>query len=263
MLIDSHCHLSELNCDTELPALLERAKNCGVEMMLSVCTGEDEYEKILKISDLYPQIFHTAGVHPSEANKYLSDGCLSKLYDWIINCAQDKKTVAVGEIGLDYFYGKQDSKIQQQIFETQLQAALHTSLPVVIHTRDAAQDTFDLLKNNAPLKGVVHCFSGDEWLLNKVLELGMYVSFSGIVTFKKATQLRELLKIVPLERLLIETDSPFLAPEPVRGRVNEPMFVKYVAQSIADIKGIEYEKLLTVCADNFFRLFEKARVEYA
>ncbi|MDR1475330.1 MAG: TatD family hydrolase [Holosporales bacterium] len=259
MLIDSHCHLAFNDFSDNLPDVIDRARLNGVTAMLSVCTKVADYPKMLAISEKQcGGIFNTVGIHPSEAGDYADRLDENDIYDWIQNSAKDQKTVAVGEIGLDYSYENVVSALQAELFSVQLRAGTDAGLPLIIHTRNAEEDTIKILKSYNLLGGVIHCFSGSEWLMRQALDLEFYISFSGIVTFKKADNLRELVKKVPIERILLETDSPFLTPEPVRGKLNEPAYLRHIAAVVAELKGVTLEFLALKTSENFFRLFAKA-----
>ncbi|MDR1032341.1 MAG: TatD family hydrolase, partial [Holosporales bacterium] len=199
------------------------------------------------------------GIHPSEIQDYADSLDGQAVSAWIESCAQDPKTVAVGEIGLDYSYDGIDHMLQQKLFTLQAKAGIDAGLPLVIHTRDAEEDTIKILKSIGAASGVIHCFAGSEWLMQQALDLGFYISFSGIITFKKSDALRELVKKTPINRILAETDAPYLAPEPMRGKRNEPSYVKYTAEKIAELKCMSLQDLTAQIHKNFFTLFTKAQ----
>jgi TatD DNase family protein len=259
MLIDSHCHIASCEFSNDLPDIIDRAKSSGITTVLSVCTKISDYPQMLSISREYKDIFNTVGIHPSEIREYTDALNEQAILDWIEDCAQDPKTVAVGEIGLDYSYDGIDHMLQQELFTLQAKAGISAGLPLVIHTRDAEEDTIKILKSIGAASGVIHCFAGSEWLMQQALDLGFYISFSGIITFKKSDALRELVKKTPMDRILAETDAPYLAPEPMRGKRNEPSYVKYIAEKIAELKCMSLQDLAIQIHKNFFTLFTKAQ----
>ncbi len=255
MLTDTHCHLSELT-DSQLEAVLTNAEQNDVSRMIAIGAGYgvEQNCKTLDIAQRYPHIFCALGMHPHDAKDVTPEN-LAQLGDLI---KSSPKVVAVGEIGLDYHYMNSDKITQQRVFEDYIDLALGAKKPVVIHDRDCDFDAVNTLKAKGAdqIGGIVHCFSGTWELAQRYLDLGFYVSFSGIITFKKADDLREVVKKVPLERLLIETDSPFLAPVPYRGKTNEPAYVKFVAQEMARLRGVSYEDIGKQTTENAKRLFK-------
>jgi TatD DNase family protein len=213
---------------------------------------------MLDISEEYEGIFNTVGIHPSETQEYADSLDEQAISAWIQTCAQNPKTVSVGEIGLDYSYDGIDHMLQKKLFTLQAKAGISAGLPLIIHTRNAEEDTIRILKSIGAASGVIHCFAGSEWLMRQALDLGFYISFSGIITFKKSDVLRELVKKAPINRILAETDAPFLAPEPVRGKRNEPAYVKHVAEKIAELRGVDIRDLTAQIHKNFYALFTKA-----
>ena len=256
MLVDSHCHLDYNDFEEDFAEILVRAKDNGVTAMLNAGNNIGELDRQLAISEKYPFIYTAVGVHPHNASEY--EGI--KAADFIAKAAH-KKVVAIGECGLDYFYDYSPREIQIEIFKEQIIAAQETGLPLIIHTRDAEDDTIALLDEMykiKPFTGEIHCFSSSQRLADFALSIGFYISASGIITFNKSQEIREIFTTVPLDRLLVETDSPFLAPIPLRGRRNEPAFVKYTAEKLAQIKDISFAELAQITSDNFYRLFRKA-----
>ncbi len=254
---DSHCHLNALNLDAyqgDLKAAIKAARERKVQYLLSICTSITEFPDILKISQIDPDIWGTIGVHPLDIDK----GVLTA--DQLIAHAESKKIVGFGETGLDGHYSQDTLDRQVVSFVAHLEASHRTGLPVIIHTRSARDQTIDLLKahTNELKSGVIHCFTEDLDMAKIVLDLGFYISISGIVTFKKADELRAVAKYVPNDRLLIETDSPYLAPMPYRGKPNEPKFVVEVGQYVAKLRNVSAENLAELTTDNFFALFKKA-----
>lgn len=256
MLVDSHCHLNFPEFKDDLPETIKRAWDQGIKTILTVNTKLSEAQDLQKIADTYPQVFCSVGVHPHDAAEYAKIGLKSQ----IMALAVHKKVVAIGETGLDYYYNKSPKDMQIDSFEQHLDASIELNLPVIIHTREADEDTIKCLKNFPKAKGVFHCFSGSENLARQALDLDYYISFSGILTFKKAEELKEIAKFVPLERILVETDSPFLAPNPYRGKRNEPAYTTHTAEVLAELKGISFFEVSEATTNNFFKLFSKANV---
>lgn len=255
MLIDSHCHLNFPDFEHDLAETIRRATTLGVEIMLTINTKLSEALDLQKIADTYENIFCTVGVHPHDAVDYVNPD----LKNQIIKLAAHKKVVGIGETGLDYYYHKSPKEDQIDSFEQHLDASIQLGLPVIIHTRDADEDTLHCLKNFPKATGVFHCFSGSEQLARQALELGYYISFSGILTFKNAEDLRKIAQFVPLDRVLVETDSPYLAPLPHRGKRNEPSFTVHTAERLAELRGMPFSEIAAVTTNNFFRLFTKAK----
>lgn len=257
MLVDSHCHLDRLKLepyDDGLDGAVEAARQRGVSAMLCVCISEQNKANVLNIAEHYDHIHASVGIHPSD----VSDTAISvpTLKSW----ADHPKVVALGETGLDYYHTDETKAVQQQSFINHLQAAKALSLPVIVHTREAREDTIDLIREHGcrSSAGVLHCFTESWEMAEAALDLNYYISLSGIVTFKNARELKEVAKRVPMERLLVETDSPYLAPVPFRGKPNEPKYVREVAEYLAELKGISYESLAQETSLNFYRLFSKA-----
>lgn len=254
MLTDSHCHLSELS-NEELEATIARARANDVGLLIAIGAGYGMADnlKTLKICETHDDIYCALAVHPHDA-KLVTDENFSELAKVI---TENKKVRSVGEIGLDYHYMNSDKAVQQDVFRRFIDLAVSINKPVMIHDRDCDDDCIKILKEHGAEKcgGMVHCFSGSQDLANKYLDLGFYVSFTGIITFKKADTLRDVVKTTPLDRMLIETDSPFLAPIPHRGKKNEPAFVKLVAECVASIKGISFEEVAKVTTENAKRFF--------
>jgi TatD DNase family protein len=240
----------------DLDLVVARANENGVKYMQTICTNLDELPTLITIAEKYPNIFASVGVHPNEVND------IPIASEQLINLSNHPKIIGLGETGLDYHYQGSTKEQQMKAFREHIVASQDTSLPVIIHTRDAEEDTFSLINSemkNKPFKGLIHCFTASPNFAKKVLDLGLYISIAGIVTFKNADELREVVRFVPLDRLLIETDSPYLAPVPMRGKTNEPAFVKYVAEFIADLKQTSTEEIAEFSTDNFFTLFSKAQ----
>lgn len=255
MLVDSHCHLNFPEFKEDLDIVIENAKNNGVKYLLTVNTSLQESLDLQKIAKNYENIFCSVGVHPHESKLFQT----ANLQQKIIELCNYEKVVALGETGLDYYYNHSEKEEQINAFEIHLSTSLITNLPVIIHTRDADLDTINCLKKFPNTQGVFHCFSGSKELAKQALDLGFYISFSGIITFKKAESLREIVKFVPDDRLLVETDSPFLAPVPHRGKRCEPSFTKITAELIASLKEQNFEVIAEKTTNNFFKLFSKAK----
>ncbi|WP_303978732.1 TatD family hydrolase [Dongia mobilis] len=255
-LVDSHCHLDFDDFGTDMEAVLARAKESGVERMLTICTRVTKFDQVLAIAMAHDNIRCTVGIHPHEAENE-PDVDVAKL----VELSKHPKVVGIGEAGLDYFYDKSPRERQQQVFATHIEASRLSGLPIVVHSRDADEDTVRLLQDGAKkggLTGVIHCFTSTQYLADAALEMGFYISLSGIVTFKSAGALRDVAKSIPLDRLLVETDSPYLAPIPMRGKRNEPSFVRHTATYIADFLGLSLPDLAQKTTANFDRLFAKA-----
>ncbi len=253
MLVDSHCHLDFPDFAGDRPAVIERAHAAGVGLMVTISTKIRTFPAVRAIAEENPTVFCSVGVHPHEAEAE-QDVTTEEL----VRLAAHPKVVAIGETGLDFFYDHAPRELQATLFRRHIAAARETGLPLVIHTRDADDWTAGILTDEMA-KGafpmLLHCFSSGQALAETCLKLGAYVSFSGILTFKAAANVRETAASVPLDRLLVETDAPYLAPVPKRGKTNEPAFVAYTAGVLADIKGVSPGALATATTDNFFRLF--------
>ena len=259
-LIDSHCHLDRLDLtklDGDLDAVLVAARRNDVTHMLCVCIDMDNFPAVLGLAQRYPQVFASVGVHPNE--KDTRDPEVQEL----VALAQAAKVVAIGETGLDYFHGEGDLEWQRQRFRRHIRAARECGKPLIIHTRDAREDTISIMREEgaAEAGGVMHCFTEDWAMAEQAMELGFYISFSGIVTFRNAEPLREVARHVPLQRMLVETDAPYLTPVPYRGKSNQPAYVRYVAEHIAEIRGESLETIAAVTTANFFTLFQAAKID--
>jgi TatD DNase family protein len=253
MLVDSHCHLDFPDFAAERDAVVARARAAGVKTMVTICTRLDEFDGVRGIAEAYDEIWCLVGAHPHEAADHdaLLPGELLKLAD-------HHKVVGIGETGLDFHYDLSPRAIQEGVFRAHIAASRASGLPLIIHAREADGEIARILEEERPPPGVLHCFSSGRALAETALGLGFYISISGIVTFRNADELRAILGDVPLDRLLVETDSPYLAPVPYRGKRNEPAFVAATAAAVAKLKGIELEHLAEVTCENFFRLFTKA-----
>ena len=257
MLVDSHCHLDYLQRDGDLDAVVARARRSGIGTMLTICTKLSEFSVVRCIAESHDEVWCTVGVHPHEAAGEAPDAS-SRLVD----LARHPKVVGIGETGLDYYYENSPRADQQRSFRHHIAAARESGLPLVVHTRDADDDTIAILEEEygeGPFTGVIHCFSTGRKLAEKAIELGFYISLSGILTFNKAEALRETVRALPLDRLLVETDAPYLAPVPKRGKRNEPAFMVHTAAKLAELKGIAVAELAATTTANFFRLFSRVQ----
>lgn len=255
MLVDSHCHLDFPDFAEELPDVLARAANGGVGLMLTICTHITRFERVLALAEAHENVYCTVGIHPHEAgNEPAMDAAR------LVVLAAHSKVVGFGETGLDYFYEHSPRDAQRKSFRAHIAAARDTGLPVVIHTRDADDDTVEIIgeeMEKGAFPGLIHCFSSSRQVAEFAVANGLYISLSGIITFKTAESLRETVKALPLDRILVETDAPYLAPVPKRGKRNEPAFVSYTAQKIAEIKGLPADAVMKATTANFLRLFGK------
>jgi TatD DNase family protein len=257
MLVDSHCHLDFPEFAPGLEAVLVRARNAGVRHFLTISTGLKRFPGVRAVAETAADIHCTVGVHPHEAAVEPLSGPGVLLAE-----SEHAKVVGFGETGLDYYYNHSPREAQIANFRAHIAAARQTSLPLVVHTRDAEDDTIAILTEEhaaAAFSGVIHCFTGTARLADAALQLGFYISVSGIATFKKADALRATLKEVPLDRLLVETDAPYLAPQPTRGKRNEPAFIVHTAAMLAELKGVSPSEMADATTENFFRLFTKAK----
>ncbi len=254
MLVDSHCHLDFADFAAEREAVIARARAAGVGTMLTIGTRLDEFPGVRAIAESDPDIWCSVGAHPHEAADHAD-----LLPDQLAALAAHPKVVGIGETGLDFHYDLSPRDIQERVFRAHIAASRATGLPLIIHAREADDEIARILDEERPPPGVLHCFSSGRALAEAALALGFYISISGIVTFKNADELRAIVRDLPLDRLLVETDSPYLAPVPYRGKRNEPAFVAATAAAVAALKGVEPERLAAATTANFFRLFAKAR----
>ena len=255
MLVDSHCHLDFPEYAGKVDEVLSRARAAGVGVCVSIGTELKRFPGVRAVAEAHANVWCSVGVHPHEAEKELLDDEAALVAE-----AAHPKVVAIGETGLDYYYEHSPRQPQQENFRRHIAAARRTGLPVIVHTRDADDDTIDILREEmakGAFTGVIHCFTGTQRLADASLELGLYISVSGIATFKNSAALRDVIKSVPLDRLLVETDAPFLAPIPHRGKTNEPAFVTHTAAMLAELKGVSGQELADATTANFFRLFSK------
>lgn len=255
LVVDSHCHLDYEGLTERLPEVLANAEAAGVGLMVSIGTRVRRFERLLRIAEENPNVFCTIGTHPHNAHEEL-DVTVADL----VEIARHPKVVGIGEAGLDYHYDLSPRAAQEQGFRTHIAAARESGLPLVIHAREADEDTASILEEEMKMgafKPLLHCFTASMELARRGLAVGAYVSFSGILTYKSAENLREVAAEVPLDRLLVETDSPYLAPVPFRGKSNEPAYVVKTLQQLASTKGVALEAMAKMTNDNFFRLFSK------
>lgn len=255
-LVDSHCHLDLLDLSTEggkLEGVIKRAQENGVEYILNVCVSIADFPVILKTAEGYSFVGTSVGLHPNEQDEEIDEKQLIAL-------AQHPKVVAIGETGLDYFRSTGDLEWQRDRFRAHISAAKQLKLPLIVHTRDAKEDTMRILREEKAdeVGGVMHCFTEDLDAARLAMDLNFDISFSGIVTFKSAVQIQEVAKRIPIERILIETDSPYLAPVPYRGKANEPAFVRHTAEYIADMRGMKADDFAAITTENFFKRFKGA-----
>ena len=253
-MIDSHCHLDHPPLIDNIDEILSRSKNNGIEKLLTISTSLQSLDKIIKLIKYDKIIYGTFGIHPHEADKDFLN--VNEIID---NASLSKKIIGIGETGLDFYYNNSDKDTQLKSFQNHIEAAMDLNIPLIIHSRNAENETYDILKKNYQknLKILMHCFTGSTDFALNLVPLNAYFSASGIITFKKSTELQETFKKIPEDKLLIETDSPFLSPEPNRGKKNEPSFIKFTAQKLANLRNIEVDKLILLTTNNFNTLFSK------
>jgi TatD DNase family protein len=255
MLVDSHCHLDFPQFAADLDGVVARARAAGVGVCVSIGTELARFPGVRAVAERFDNVWCSVGVHPHESAKEPLHGAAA-----LIEAAAHPKVVGIGETGLDYFYEHSPRDPQRANFRAHIAAARATGLPLIVHTRDADDDTIDILRDEmeqGAFTGLIHCFTGTQRLADAALEMGLFISVSGIATFKNSTALRDVLKSVPLDRLLVETDAPYLAPVPHRGKTNEPSFVVHTASMLADLKEISPTALADATTQNFFSLFRK------
>ena len=254
-IIDSHCHLNFPQFKDNLDEIINRALDNGVSKMLTISTKLSEINKLEDISNAYSEVYNSVGVHPHECKNY-KDLCLEHLLKYTDN----PKCIGIGESGLDFYYENSTKDLQTELFKIHIEAARKSALPLIVHTRSADKETIEILQNEmgkGRFSGLIHCFSTSKELAEKAIDLGFYISLSGIITFNKSNELRDIVKDLPLNRLLVETDAPYLAPEPYRGKCNEPSFVKYTAEFLSNLLEVSYKDLATITTENFNALFTK------
>jgi TatD DNase family protein len=254
-IVDSHCHLDFDSFEGDIDAVVERARDAGVCRMVTICTKVSAFERVLAIAGRFDDVFCSVGVHPHEAARE-GDVPLERL----VELARHPKVVGIGESGLDYYYDNSPVEAQKASFRTHIDAARETGLPLIVHSRDADDDMADMLEEGArqgAFPGVLHCFTAGPDLAARAVAIGFYVSLAGIITFKSAEGIRETVRQVPMDRLLVETDAPYLAPVPMRGKRNEPAFVRHTHETLAQVKGVDVEAMAKTTTENFLRLFSK------
>jgi TatD DNase family protein len=254
-VVDSHAHLDSKEFDSDCDVVVKRAFERGIEYIVTIGDLSDELsmEKTLNLSEKYEKIFFAVGLHPHQANKFNKE-----IEEKIVRFAEYKKMIAVGEIGLDFYYNFSSSEEQIKAFEHQIEIAKNLNLPIIIHSRNAGEKIYEIIKKKKFSQGgVLHCYTENEEIAKKMIELNFLISVSGIVTFPKAENLRKVIRNLPMEKLLVETDCPYLAPVPYRGKRNEPVFVIEIAKKLAEIKNIPVKELSKITTNNFRRLFKK------
>ena len=252
-MIDSHCHLDYEPLFTDIKNVIKRSQDIGIEKILTICTTIQSYEKIIRIINENEIVFGTFGIHPHEVeNNFISTNVI------ITNIKQNKKIIGIGETGLDFYYNNADKEKQILSFKNHLEAAAELNIPIIVHSRNAEIETFNILNEfkSKNLKILMHCFTGSKEFAEKLLDFNTYFSASGIITFKNSIELQNTFKFIPLDRLLIETDSPYLAPVPQRGKKNEPSFLKFTANKLADLRDMKNQELISKTTTNFNRLFK-------
>ncbi|MBO0443485.1 TatD family hydrolase [Vagococcus fluvialis] len=252
MIFDTHTHLNVEQFKDKIPEVMERARELGVSEMAVVGFDTPTIEKSLELSHTYENIYSIIGWHPTEAGSYTKE-IETKLQQQL----EDERVVALGEIGLDYYWMEDPKEVQDKVFRRQIAIAKEMNLPISIHTRDAIEDTYKILKEEKihNIGGIMHSFSGDAEWAKRFLDLGMHISFSGVVTFKKAFEVHEAASFVPLDKLLVETDAPYLAPMPYRGKRNEPGYTRYVVEKLAELRNLPFEEVAKITQENAHKLF--------
>ena len=254
MISDSHCHLDFPNIFNQLDNVVKRAEKNSVKYLLSICTTLESYDKIELIVQKYQNIYGTFGIHPHESNKYKEVN--SKYISKIVK--KNKKIIGLGETGLDFYYNHSDQEIQKKSFVEHIHSAIEMNKPIIVHSRNAETETYEILKSenkNSNLKILLHCFTGSESFAKKLLDLNSFISVSGIITFKNSNELSEIVSKIPLENLLVETDSPYLAPIPYRGKPNEPSYIIHTIEKLSKIKNVPKDQIILSTTNNFKKLF--------
>ena len=254
MIADSHCHLDYPNLYNELDDVVNRAIKNDVKLLLTICTTVESFKRIKLIVDKYKNIYGTFGIHPHETKNFknMTDALIIGYKN------ESKKIIGIGETGLDYYYNHSDKNIQKKIFTQHIEAAKELDIPLIVHSRDAEIDTFDILKSymkNSKLKTIIHCFTGSKDFAKKIINIGCYISVSGIITFKGSNELAETISSIPIDKLLVETDSPYLTPIPNRGKSNEPSFITHTIEKLSTIRNIEKKVIIENTTNNFRKLF--------
>tara|TARA_Y100000590_G_scaffold449208_1_gene586980 strand:- start:2054 stop:2839 length:786 start_codon:yes stop_codon:yes gene_type:complete len=254
MIIDSHCHLDYSNLYEDLDEIIKRAEDNNVKYLLTICTTLKSFEKIKLITNKYSNIYGTFGIHPHETKDHKN---IKKdlIFDYH---KKNKKIIGIGETGLDFYYNFSDKDVQKKIFIEHIHAASELDIPLIVHTRNAEKDTYDILKSemkNSNLKVLIHCFTGSKDFAIKLLDINCFISVSGIITFKNSSELAKTVSSIPLDNLLVETDSPYLAPLPKRGKSNEPSFIIHTVEKLSQIKKVSQEEVIKKTTSNFIKLF--------
>ena len=253
-MIDSHCHLDHEPLFTNLKDVIDRSKKNGIKKILTICTTKDGYKNVLDIINFDSMIYGTFGIHPHESKNYLNINS-----NFIIDSIKtNEKIIGVGETGLDFFYNFSDKNIQKKSFIKHIHAAIDLNIPIIVHSRDAEKETYEILdyeKKNSGLKVLIHCFTGSETFAKKLINLGCYISVSGIITFNKSTELTKTVSNIPIENLLVETDSPYLSPIPFRGKSNEPSHIIHTVDKLSQIKNVSKDVVMKYTTNNFKKLF--------
>ena len=256
MIIDSHCHLTYEPMSKSLQETIGRANRDGVKYMLTISTEDKSFDKILRIVQEHKSVYGTYGIHPHEAKSHLN----FKSIDIINKVNQNKKIIGIGETGLDFYYSHSEKKDQINLFEQHILASQEKNLPLIVHTRSAEKETIEILEKHLKKKEIkilIHCFTGTREFAFKLLDLGAYISASGVVTFNKSQDLANTFKDIPNEKILVETDAPYLAPVPLRGKSNEPSYIIYTVKFLSDLKKLSFDEFSTITTNNFFSLFGK------
>ena len=257
MIVDSHCHLLHQKNNSSISTLLKNAENNGVSKLLNISTKEDEFDKVINLSKKYDNIYCSLGIHPHE-----SMSSSDRVFTQILELSKFRKVIGIGETGLDFYYNHSNKKSQISSFERHIEISQETDLPLIIHMREAEDEIYRLIKKyykKKEFKGLIHCFTGSSEIVKKLLPYNFYFSLSGIITFKNSESLRKSMKSIPISNMLVETDSPYLAPEPMRGKVNEPSFIIHTVEYIANMINVSTEKLSKKTTQNFYKLFNKAK----
>ena len=255
MIADSHCHLDYSNLYDQLDQVVKRAQINQVKYLLTICTTLESFKKIILIIEKYEDIYGTFGIHPHESKKYKNVDL-----DYILNLKKKyKKVIGIGETGLDFYYNYSDKETQKKSFIEHIHAASQLNIPLIVHSRNAEIETYEILKsekNNSNLKVLIHCFTGSKNFAKKLIDINCYISVSGVITFKNSTELAETVSSIPIENLLVETDSPYLAPMPYRGKTNEPSYIVHTVEKLAEIKKISKTEVISNTTYNFKNLFK-------
>ncbi len=258
MIVDSHCHLIHEKNILSVDEIIHKASKNNVKRFLNIATKSEEFDRSIKLSEKYECIYTSIGIHPHEASQ-MND----TIYNKIIDFSNHEKIIGIGETGLDYFYNNALKEDQINSFERHIKLSQITNLPIIIHSRDAEDDIYNIIKNMSlekPFSAVFHCFTGSSQLLEKLLPFDIYFSISGIVTFKNSENLKETVKKIPLERILVETDSPYLSPVPMRGKINEPAYIIHTLEYLANLFNVNNNDLINITTSNFYNLFKKAAI---